>query len=57
MADPTAAHLLARTYDALVTVLRGVDDDTSWSPTGCRGWTSTCAPRGTCSGPTTCSAR
>lgn len=38
MADPTTADLLATSYDALVTGLRGVDDDTSWTPTGCRGW-------------------
>lgn len=38
MADPTAADLVATSYDAFVTVLRGVDDETSWNSTGCRGW-------------------
>ena len=35
---PDAATLLRTSYDAFVEVLRDVDDDASWNPTGCRGW-------------------
>ena len=30
--------LLRTAYDAFVGVLRGVDEEASWQPTGCRGW-------------------
>jgi hypothetical protein len=38
MARPEPADLLGTTYAAVVDVLRSVDDDASWRPTGCRGW-------------------
>ena len=38
MTTPAQATLLATTYGAVVDLLRDVDDDASWQPTGCRGW-------------------
>ena len=38
MAQMDGAGLVGSAYDALTAVLRGVDEDGSWSPTGCRGW-------------------
>ena len=38
MACVNEPALLRASYDAFVDVLRGVDDDASWQPTGCRGW-------------------
>ena len=31
--------LLGTTYDALASVVRGLDEDDAWTPTGCTGWT------------------
>lgn len=33
-----APALLRASYDALASTLAGIDEDRSWSPTGCRGW-------------------
>jgi len=33
-----STHLLSQAYVAFVDVLSSVDDDASWSPSGCRGW-------------------
>ena len=38
MAQIDGAGLVGPAYDALTAVLREVDEDGSWSPTGCRGW-------------------
>ena len=38
MTTPPQVALLATTYGAVVDLLRDVDDDASWQPTGCRGW-------------------
>jgi hypothetical protein len=38
MAQIDGAGLVGPAYDALTAVLRAVDEDGSWSPTGCRGW-------------------
>jgi hypothetical protein len=35
---PSGAELVEASYDAFASVLREVDDDGSWAPTGCRGW-------------------
>jgi uncharacterized protein (TIGR03083 family) len=38
MSSPTGADLVRESYAAFAGVLRGCDDDGSWAPTGCRGW-------------------